>query len=123
MGILKPRNTQKKKTLLKNAEVLLSEKIEQAYDTDLVRIGVAWSGILDLEGPIAASEVAAMLAIVSLTRATSLVESEEHWTSAAAFSALGHTVEDSAQERVSTEKPEDDSLPNPIGFAPQNEQI
>ena len=121
MGILKPRNTQKKKTLLKNAEVLLSEKIEQAYDTDLVRIGVAWSGILDLEGPIAASEVAAMLAIVSLTRATSLIESEEHWTSAAAFSALGHSVEDSVQERTDTEKPEDDSLPNPIGFVPQNE--
>lgn len=121
MGILKPRNAQKKKTLLKNAEALLSEKIEQAYDTDLVRIGVAWSGVLDLEGPIAASEVAAMLAIVSLTRATSLVESEEHWTLAAAFSALGHTVDDSAQEHANTEKSEDDSLPNPIGFAPQSE--
>lgn len=121
MGILKPRNAPKKKTLLKNAEALLSEKIEQAYDTDLVRIGVAWSGILDLEGPIAASEVAAMLAIVSLTRATSLVDSEEHWTSAAAFSALGHAVENSIQETVNIEKPEEDGLPNPIGFAPQSE--
>ena len=121
MGILKPRNAPKKKTMLKNAEALLSEKIEQGYDTDLARIGVSWSGILDLEGPIAASEVAAMLASASLIRATTLVDSEEHWTSAAAFSALGHTVEPSLQPPLDVEQPDDGKLPNPIGFAPQSE--
>lgn len=121
MGILKPRNAPKKKTLLKNAEALLSENIEQGYGTDLARIGVSWSGILDLEGPIAASEVAAMLAIVSLTRATSLIASEEHWTSAAAFSALGNVVEPELEELIDIEKSEDSLAPNPIGFAPHSE--
>ena len=107
--------------MLKNAEALLSEKIEQGYDTDLVRIGVLWSGILDLEGPIAASEVAAMFASASLIRATTLVDSEEHWTDAAAFSALGHTVELDVLPPLDVEKPDDDKTSNPIGFAPQSE--
>jgi hypothetical protein len=121
VGILKPRNTIKKKTVLKNAEALLSEKIEQGYDTDLTRIGVSWSGILDLEGPIAASEVAAMLASASLIRATTLVDSEEHWTNAAAFSALGHAVELDVRPPLDIENTDDDKMSNPIGFVPQSE--
>ena len=117
MGIIKTRTSAKKKTLLRNAEELLSEKVEQNYDADLARIGVVWSGILELEGPIAASEVAAMLSSVSLIRATTLVESEEHWTMAATYAALGHVVEADLSSLSDPHEPPTEQAINPIGFS------
>jgi hypothetical protein len=119
MSLIKPRGSSKKKTLLRNAEDLLLEKVEQNYDVDLTRIGIVWSGILELDTPIPASEVAAMLSSVSLIRATTLVESEEHWTTAAAYAALGHAAEvDLSPAEDDSDVPDEKAI-NPIGFSPK----
>ena len=120
MGILKPRGFFKKEnTLLQNAEEVLTNQLSESYDVDLSRIGLMWSGLLGLDTPIAASEVAAMLSCVDLIRATTLVDSLEHWTSAAAHAALGYEVEpnEDENEEKDTRKM---SEKNPIGFVVQD---
>lgn len=115
MGLLKPRSSSKKRTVLKNAEKLLSEKLELNYGVDLARIGAMWSGILELDSPISPTEVAAMLSTVSLVRATTLVDAEEHWTMAATFAALGAAIEP-PPEQLEDDEPVSEKTINPIGF-------
>jgi hypothetical protein len=103
-----------RKRVLRTAEDIVTQRVEENSYEELSRVGIVWSGLLDLEDAIPASEVAALLAAYDLVRATTLVDSEEYWTSAAAYSALGaysepdHVVYD-------VEKETDDK--SPIGFS------
>lgn len=105
-----------KSQVLADAQEAISELVKDNQHADLSRTGMVWAGILDLENPIPASEVAAMLSAYDLVRATTLVDSRKHWTNAAAFAALA----DAADQQSTDEKPEaiiDDKEPTVIGFA------
>jgi hypothetical protein len=88
--------------------------MEERSTEELTRVGVVWSGILDLDDAIPPSEVAALLSAYDLVRATTLVDSEEYWTSAAAYAALGAYSEPSQNVIYDAEVEEKDK--NPIGF-------
>jgi hypothetical protein len=103
-----------RKRILRNAEDIVTQRMEERSTEELTRVGVVWSGILDLEDAIPPSEVAALLSAYDLVRATTLVDSEEYWTSAAAYAALGAYSEPDAQvvyDMDLEQKPK-----NPIGF-------
>lgn len=105
-----------KKKVLRSAEDLVAEKAETAIVEDLTRTGVVWSGMLELEDPIAASEVAALLSAHELIRATRLVDSEDSWTAAAAYAALGAFSEPAGAEAEKIEVTEPKEPTQPIGF-------
>jgi hypothetical protein len=80
---------------------------------------MVWAGILDLEGPIPTSEVAAMLSAYDLVRATTMVDSRPHWVNVVAFAALADAA-DTAMAADVSEKSEainEDKTPTAIGFA------
>jgi hypothetical protein len=110
------------KGVLQAADDIATSKLEENYAVDLARVGIMWSGILELSGPIPASEVAAMLSCLDLVRATTLIDSESHWTRAAAHAAIAaysdsseaaviEDDENQAQEKAAEIKD------NPIGFS------
>lgn len=78
-----------RKRVLRDAEDLLTSKGSDHSMDNLIRIGVVWGGMLDLEDPLPPTTVAAMLSARDLVYATSTVDSEEHWIGAAAHAALG----------------------------------
>jgi hypothetical protein len=82
-----------KSKVLETAQLVVTAQMADQQHTDLSRVGVVWSGILDLEGPIPPSEVAAMLSAYDLVRATTLVDAHEHWVSAAAYAAIADATE------------------------------
>jgi hypothetical protein len=116
---IKPSKAAKNQLLI-DAQEAIFEFIEDNQHVDLSRVGMVWAGILDLEGPIPASEVAAMLGAYDLVRATTMVDSRKHWVNVAAFAALA----DAADVTVGTEMSEkleaiaNDKSPTVIGFAP-----
>lgn len=121
MGILKSRGfVKKEKTLLQNAEEVVADKLDENYDNDLIRVGAMWSGLLGLDQPIPASEVAAMLSCVELIRATTLVDSAAHWTNAAAYVALAYETEPDVEEELDPLIGKNKSDKNPIGFGVQS---
>jgi hypothetical protein len=103
-----------RKRVLRAAEDIVTQRVEENSYEELSRVGIVWSGILDLEDAIPASEVAALLAAYDLVRATTLVDSEEYWTSAAAYSALGAYSEPERAVYDIEKEPDDKS---PIGFS------
>lgn len=111
-----------RKRILRTAEELVTQRIADNSVDELTRVGVVWSGILDLEDAIPPSEVAAMLSAYDLIRATNLVDSEEFWTSAAAYAALGAYSEPYARPRAASafDQDEEDTKEKStaIGFAP-----
>jgi len=116
---IKPSKAAKNQLLI-DAQEAIFEFIEDNQHVDLSRVGMVWAGILDLEGPIPASEVAAMLGAYDLVRATTMVDSRKHWVNVAAFAALA----DAADATVGTEMSEkleaiaNDKSPTVIGFVP-----
>ena len=105
------------KKVRRSAEDVVEAKKDDLYIEDLTRTGVVWAGLLELVEAIPPSAVAAMLCCHDLVRATSLVESEEHWISAAAYTALGALAEPATQDAEKAQKKEkQDPLPV-IGFA------
>lgn len=106
-----------RKRVLRKAEDLITQpEVEQS--DDITRIGIVWAGLLDLDNVIPPTTVAAMLAASELVMATSTSDSEEHWVSAAAYSALGafnESDETEVQEGVGLAR-ETDRLPK-IGFS------
>ena len=116
---IKPSKAAKNQLLI-DAQEAIFEFIEDNQHVDLSRVGMVWAGILDLEGPIPASEVAAMLGAYDLVRATTMVDSRKHWVNVAAFAALA----DAADATVGTEMSEkleaiaNDKSPTVIGFTP-----
>ena len=116
---IKPSKAAKNQLLI-DAQEAIFEFIEDNQHVDLSRVGMVWAGILDLEGPIPASEVAAMLGAYDLVRATTMVDSRKHWVNVAAFAALA----DAADVTIGTEMSEkleaiaNDKSPTVIGFAP-----
>jgi hypothetical protein len=105
-----------RKKVLRSAEEVVEGKTEESYVDDLARTGVVWAGLLELTDAITPSEVAAMLCCHDLVRATRLVESEEYWVSAAAYTALGALAEPPRQEAEKVEKIEKPEQPQAIGF-------
>lgn len=107
-----------RKRVLRSAEELATQRIAENSVEELTRLGIVWCGILGLEDIIAPSEVAAMLSAYDLIRATNLVESEEYWTSAAAYAALGAYSEPYAREATASIDIEfEDKDKPPIGFS------
>ena len=118
MTIARRKVKDTRKRVLRSAEELATQRIAENSVEELTRLGIVWCGILGLEDIIAPSEVAAMLSAYDLIRATNLVESEEYWTSAAAYAALGAYSEPYARETVSSIDIElDDENKPPIGFS------
>ena len=116
---IKSSKTAKNQVLI-DAQEAIYELIEDNQHIDLSRIGMVWAGILDLEGPIPTSEVAAMLSAYDLVRATTMVDSRPHWVNVVAFAALADAA-DTAMETGVSEKLEamsEDKTPMIIGFAP-----
>lgn len=111
-----------RKRILRNAEDIVTQRMEERSNEELTRVGIVWSGILDLEDAIPPSEVAALLSAYDLVRATTLVDSEEYWTSAAAYAALGAYSEPKTATVYDIELEEAKS--NPIGFSSRpNEKV
>jgi hypothetical protein len=108
-----------RKRILRNAEDIVTQRMEERSTEELTRVGVVWSGILDLDDAIPPSEVAALLSAYDLVRATTLIDSEEYWTSAAAYAALGAYSEPDVQIVYSAEEKEKEK--NPIGFGPKQD--
>lgn len=118
MTIARRKVKDTRKRVLRSAEELATQRIAENSVEELTRLGIVWCGILGLEDIIAPSEVAAMLSAYDLIRATNLVESEEYWTSAAAYAALGAYSEPYARETTSSIDVElDDQGKPPIGFS------
>ena len=108
-----------KKHVLRNAEDIVSDKVSDNTVEEMTKIGIVWSGILHLDSAIQPAEVAAMIAASELVKATHYVDSEAHWTNAAAYSALGAYSEPElvgAEDAVSNV--EDEENITPIGFTP-----
>lgn len=107
-----------KNQVLVDAQEAVFEYIECNKHVDLSRTGMAWAGILDLEKPVSPSEVAAMLSTYDIIRATTMVDSHDHWVNAVAFAVLADAAD--ASEKLdaskSIEVSNDDKLPNAIGF-------
>jgi hypothetical protein len=112
------------KGVLQAADDIATSKLEENYAVDLARVGIMWSGILELNGPIPPSEVAAMLSCLDLVRATTLIDSEQHWAGAAAHAAIA-AYSDANEEHGSEQEPANDekqgSESNPIGFSKPSE--
>lgn len=117
----KPRDTRRR--VLREAEELVTQKIADDSVEELSRTGVVWSGILDLESTIPPTEVAAMLSAYDLVRATKYVDSEEYWTSAAAYAALGAHSEPSEGPQKIYDDAEEAKDPPLIGFAPGHTKL
>lgn len=116
-----------RKRVLRDAEDILTSKGSDHSMDSLIRIGVVWSGVLDLEDPLPPTTVAAMLAARDLVYATSTVDSEEHWIGAAAHAALGAYSEasfDDAEDSDGVKGVEGDSTSSDgsltIGFTSPN---
>lgn len=118
MTIARRKVKDTRKRVLRSAEELATQRIAENSVEELTRLGIVWCGILGLEDIISPSEVAAMLSAYDLIRATNLVESEEYWTSAAAYAALGAYSEPYAREdNSSIDVDLDDRDKSPIGFS------
>jgi hypothetical protein len=112
----KPRDARKR--VLRAAEEIVTQKSQDSVADELSRIGIVWCGILDLDDAIPPSEVAAMLAAADLVRATRYIDSEDHWVSAAAYSALGAHSEPEVYDQEEIVDLKAESSSNPIGFSP-----
>ena len=111
----KPKDARKR--VLRAAEEIVTQKSQDSVVDEMSRIGVVWCGILDLDDAIPPSEVAAMLAAADLVRATRYIDSEEHWISAAAHSALGAHSEPEVFNQDEHSEEGAASAQNPIGFS------
>lgn len=113
----KLKDTRKK--ILRSAEELAAQMIADNGVEELTRVGVVWSGILNLENPISASDVAAMMSAHDLIKATNFVDSEEYWVGAAAYAAMGAYGEPHIHSESSPVfDQEDEGERTPIGFTP-----
>ena len=116
MGIKRRKSKSIALSVLESAKKLAANRVEDRTTGELYQLGVIWTGLLDLDQPIPASEVAAMLAAHSLLLGTRLIDSEEHWAAAASFSAIAALCEtsESSDEIYDVTKEEE----TPIGFTP-----
>lgn len=127
MGLKRKKRDPITAKILRNADEIVAAKLDDEIYDELSRLGVIWSGILDLDSPILPADVAAMLSSHELLKATRLVDSEPHWTAAASFSAIGSFCEptDHSIDPLIDDY-EDDEVPGsgnkktgtPIGFSP-----
>lgn len=83
-----------RKRTLRSAEEDIMQKSESLSPEELARVGVVWSGLLDLEDHIPPATVAAMLSCQELVLAVSTVDAQENWINAAAFAAMAAQSEE-----------------------------
>jgi hypothetical protein len=116
------KEKRKEPSHFEKSEKLFNQLIDDELETDLAKTGIVWSGILGIEKPISPSTVAALLSAYDLVLATALVDSDEHWSRAAAFAILGNKIEpkELLYESLEEEKIEDSSSSFTIGFNPSN---
>jgi hypothetical protein len=118
--MLKNKSTGKdtRKKIVKAADSAAAQRLSENGINELVRLGAVWAGILDLEDPIPASEVAAMLSAHALVRGTTLIDADPHWTDAATYAVLAACseprVELFEQDVVFAE---DEKKSFPVGFS------
>lgn len=104
-----------RKRTLRSAEEDIINKSESLTPDELSRVGVVWSGLLDLEDHIPPATVAAMLSCQELVLAVSTVDAKENWISAAAFAAMGaHSEEVTLASEMPLEQVAKQKI---IGFA------
>lgn len=104
-----------RKRTLRSAEEDIIQKSESLTPEELSRVGIVWSGLLDLEDRIPPATVAAMLSCQELVLAVSTVDAKENWISAAAFAAMGaHSEEATLAGEVPLEQVAKQRI---IGFA------
>ncbi len=106
--------------VLRLADEISSREIEDDSLDELSRVGTLWSGVLGLDEPIEATEVAAMLCAYELIKATRLVDAEPHWTNVASFAAIGASCEkpEVVIDPLIDEDFNDKMSGSPIGFSP-----
>lgn len=74
---------QEKNALIEPIERKVDQLLRENQVEDLSKIAAIWSLMLDLEEPMLPSLVAAMTSVADIIRATTLVDSKEHWQNAA----------------------------------------
>lgn len=110
----------KKSHIVEETEKIVDQRMAENSIDDLQRLSVIWSSMLNLVEPMLPSQAAAMLAVSDLIRATTLVDSKEHWVNAAAHAMLGAhsdegSTEDLEQEQL-TPQAQDEKIPISVGF-------
>jgi hypothetical protein len=113
----KPAGKDTRKKIVKAADSAAAQRLSENGVGELARLGAVWSGILDLEDPIPASEVAAMLSAHALIRGTMLIDSDPHWTDAAAYAVLAACSEPRAELFDQDMLGEEEKKTFPLGFS------
>lgn len=84
-GLKKP----KKSPVAIAAEKLVGTRLEENQIEDFEKIGTIWATMLDLDTPMIPSQVAALLCVSDIVRATTLIDSKKHWIEAAVLAMVG----------------------------------
>lgn len=109
----------KKSRVTSKVESLVESRLKDNQVEDLEKISTVWSAMLDLEMPMLPSQVAALLCVSDIIRATTLIDSEKHWIEASTLAIIGaHADQAMLSKEESTEPPkqEQDEQQNRIGF-------
>jgi hypothetical protein len=83
--VKEPRAIKKKEksALASPVEERVERLLSENQVEDLVKIGAIWALMLGLEEPILPSLAAGMMSVADIVKATTLVDSREHWQNAA----------------------------------------
>lgn len=74
---------QERSALVRPVEEKVERLLKENQVEDLTKIAAIWAIMLDLDEPILPSLAAAMMSVADIVRATTLVDSTEHWQNAA----------------------------------------
>lgn len=74
---------QERSALVRPVEEKVEKLLRENQVEDLSKIAAVWAIMLDLDEPILPSLAAAMMSVADIVRATTLVDSTEHWQNAA----------------------------------------
>lgn len=74
---------QERSALVRPVEEKVEKLLKENQVEDLSKIAAVWAIMLDLDEPILPSLAAAMMSVADIVRATTLVDSTEHWQNAA----------------------------------------
>lgn len=120
MALKRKKTTVRRSRVLELADEISSRQIEDDSLDELTRVGLLWAGVLGLDEPVEATEVAAMLCAYELIRATRLVDAEPHWVNVASFAAIGASCErpEVGIDPLIDEDFDDKISGSPIGFSP-----
>ena len=114
---------QERSALVKPVEDKVQKLLQDNQVEDLAKIAAIWSMMLDLEDSMLPSLAAALLSIADIVRATTLVDSKEHWQNAAASAIIAIEVDaatfSSVQQSQSLQVEQPEQSAKVVGFAAQ----